>query len=188
MATRSTRNVEFHDILVEGEHERAAGRFYAVNVSSWEFHSSLLLTEARYRVGGDGVRILEYGCGAGAYSSIELGRAGFAAIGVDLSEASVASARERAAREVPGASLEYRVMNAEALDFADDSFDLVCGNGVLHHLDLRARVRGGRAGACGPEGRRSSPSRWATTRSSTSIAASPPRSGRRTSIRCGRAT
>jgi SAM-dependent methyltransferase len=27
-------------------------------------------------------------------------------------------------------------MNAEALEVPDDSFDVVCGSGVLHHLDL----------------------------------------------------
>ena len=32
--------------------------------------------------------------------------------------------------------LTFRVMDAEQLEFADDSFNLVCGSGVLHHLDL----------------------------------------------------
>jgi SAM-dependent methyltransferase len=141
VASRYDKERQFHDTLVEGEHGRAAGRFYAVNVSSWDFYWNLLLTEARNREGGEGVRILEYGCGAGAYSSIELAKVGLTAVGVDLSEASVAAARERAEREVPGRSPDYRVMNAEALDFADASFDLVCGNGVLHHLDL-ARAYG----------------------------------------------
>jgi SAM-dependent methyltransferase len=27
-------------------------------------------------------------------------------------------------------------MNAESLDFTDDSFDVVCGTGILHHLDI----------------------------------------------------
>jgi SAM-dependent methyltransferase len=30
----------------------------------------------------------------------------------------------------------FAVMNAEALDFPDASFDRVCGSGILHHLDL----------------------------------------------------
>jgi len=28
-------------------------------------------------------------------------------------------------------------MNAEALELPDESFDLVCGQGILHHLDLQ---------------------------------------------------
>src|SRR3546814_13720576 len=27
-------------------------------------------------------------------------------------------------------------MNAEAMDFPDDSFDLVFGSGIIHHLDI----------------------------------------------------
>jgi ubiquinone/menaquinone biosynthesis C-methylase UbiE len=28
------------------------------------------------------------------------------------------------------------VLEAENLSFSNDSFDLVCGSGILHHLDL----------------------------------------------------
>ncbi|HVG18858.1 MAG TPA: methyltransferase domain-containing protein, partial [Blastocatellia bacterium] len=30
----------------------------------------------------------------------------------------------------------FRTMDAEAMDFDDESFDLICGMGILHHLDL----------------------------------------------------
>jgi SAM-dependent methyltransferase len=32
--------------------------------------------------------------------------------------------------------LKFVKADAEALDFADGSFDLICGSGILHHLDL----------------------------------------------------
>jgi SAM-dependent methyltransferase len=32
--------------------------------------------------------------------------------------------------------VSFRVMDAELLDFEDDTFDLVCGRSILHHLDL----------------------------------------------------
>jgi SAM-dependent methyltransferase len=133
VATRYDKERRFHDSLVESDHDRAADRFYAVNVSSWSFYRDLLLGEAR-KV--DEPRILEYGSGAGGYSSLALAEAGFPVIGIDLSEASVQAAREHAAREAPDVALDYRVMNAEALEFAEASFDLVCGNGILHHLEL----------------------------------------------------
>jgi len=133
VATRYDKERSFHDSLVESEHDRAADRFYAVNVSSWSFYRDLLLEEARRAEEG---RILEYGSGAGSYSSLALAEAGFPAVGIDLSAASVEAARERAAREAPDVALDYRVMNAEALEFEDASFDLVCGNGILHHLEL----------------------------------------------------
>jgi SAM-dependent methyltransferase len=150
---RYVQERRFHDELVNQSRERPAGRFYAINESSWNCYERLLLAEAeRARQLGDG-RILEYGSGAGAYSSMALAAAGYESIGVDLSEASIRAARERAAREFPEVSVEYRVMNAEALEFEDSSFELVCGNGILHHLDLeraytevaRVLAPGGRA-------------------------------------------
>ncbi len=126
----------FHDQLVEEGGDRPANRFYSINESSWSFYRKLLLEEAE-RVSRDGQgRILEYGSGAGAYSSLALAEAGYRSVGVDLSEASVRAAQERAAQRFPDTPVDYRVGNAEALDFETDSFDLVCGNGIVHHLDL----------------------------------------------------
>jgi SAM-dependent methyltransferase len=133
MEARYEKERLFHDSLVESEGARSANRFYAVNVSSWSFYRDLLLAEARR---AREPQILEYGSGAGSYSALALAAAGFPVVGIDLSAASVQAAREHAAREAPQGALDYRVMNAEALEFLDRSFDLVCGNGILHHLEL----------------------------------------------------
>jgi SAM-dependent methyltransferase len=45
-----------------------------------------------------------------------------------------ATARGRA--EGLDEQLTFRVMDAEQLEFPDASFDIVCGSGILHHLDL----------------------------------------------------
>ena len=132
MATRYEKEAEFHDALVESGGRRA-DRFYAVNESSWAFYRDLLLEEAGRR---EDPRILEYGSGIGAYSSLALAKAGYPSIGIDISAGSVRAAQERAAREYPAVPIEYRAMNAEALELEDDSFDLVAGNGIIHHLDL----------------------------------------------------
>lgn len=36
--------------------------------------------------------------------------------------------------------IEFRVLDAEYLDFPDDAFDLVCGLGAIHHLDLESAL------------------------------------------------
>jgi SAM-dependent methyltransferase len=131
---RYTSEAAFHDALAEGK-ARSADRFYSINRSSWEWYRDLLLAEAE-RAQPRGGRILEYGSGIGAYSSVALAEAGYASIGVDISPASVRTAEEHARAEFPDVQVEYRVMNAEQLDFPDDSFDLVCGNGIIHHLVL----------------------------------------------------
>src|ERR1051325_2595584 len=78
----------------------------------------------------EGLRVLEIGCGLGT-DGARFARAGAVYTGVDLTEAAVALARGRCELErLPG---EFRVADAEALEFADESFALVYSHGVLHH-------------------------------------------------------
>jgi SAM-dependent methyltransferase len=137
METRYDKEAAFHDALAEGDAERSAGRFYAINRSSWAYYRAQLLYHAtRSSRPGQPARILEYGSGVGSYSALALAEAGYPSVGIDLSPASVRRSQERAAELHPDVPIEYRAMNAESLDFEDDTFDLVCGNGILHHLDL----------------------------------------------------
>ena len=78
--------------------------------------------------------VLEYGCGDDPFA-LELARRGARAVGIDLSPVAIERARSLAA-SAGSAAARFEVMDGEALEFADDSFDLVCGTGVLHHLDL----------------------------------------------------
>jgi SAM-dependent methyltransferase len=89
--------------------------------------------------GARGLRVLEIGCGLGT-DGAQFARAGADYTGVDLTEASVELARRRFELfELPG---RFQVADAEALEFADESFDLVYSHGVLHHTpDAAAAVR-----------------------------------------------
>jgi len=74
----------------------------------------------------EGARILDAGCGSGR-NMVELARYG-SVTGIELSETSVALARERGAGEVvAGSVLE--------MPFPDQSFDLVVSLDVIEHLD-----------------------------------------------------
>ncbi len=80
-----------------------------------------------------GKRVLEIGVGAGS-DFIEWRRYAEHATGVDLTEAGVALTSERLRLEgAPAASFTLRTADAEALPFADASFDIVYSWGVLHH-------------------------------------------------------
>jgi ubiquinone/menaquinone biosynthesis C-methylase UbiE len=74
--------------------------------------------------------VLEVGCGLGT-DAINFARAGARYTGIDLTEASIELVRKRFAFEQLSADL--RVADAEALPFADNSFDLFYSHGVLHH-------------------------------------------------------
>lgn len=87
--------------------------------------------------GARGLRVLEIGCGLGT-DGAQFAKAGAEYTGIDLTEAAIELARARF--EVSGLPGEFRVADAEHLDFADESFDLVYSHGVLHHTPDTARA------------------------------------------------
>ncbi len=92
----------------------------------WHYH----LCDLFARLAGSRGRLLEVGCGIGV-DSIQLAKCGFAVTAVDLTESAIEVAKEFARhRDV---SVDFRVANAEGLEFADESFDAVYSFGVLHH-------------------------------------------------------
>src|SRR5580765_5380991 len=80
--------------------------------------------------GTRGQKVLEIGCGIGT-DGAQFARAGAVYTGIDLTEAAIDLARRRFA--LSGLKGDFRVSDAEKLDFPNDSFDLVYSHGVLHH-------------------------------------------------------
>ena len=97
------------------------------------------IPEAADFAGTSGLRVLEIGCGLGT-DGAQFAKAGALYTGVDLTEAAIELARKRF--ELAGLPGEFRIADAENLDFADESFDLVYSHGVLHHTpDTAGAVR-----------------------------------------------
>lgn len=83
-------------------------------------------------------RVLEYGCGDGELA-VRLARGGAYVSAFDSSRERIAATRRLA--EASGVRLEAVEAAAERLPYADETFDLVVGRGILHLLDVeRARV------------------------------------------------
>jgi SAM-dependent methyltransferase len=80
-----------------------------------------------------GKRALDYGCGHGM-AAVVMARAGAIAAAFDLSPGYVKEVQDRALAN--GVRVECVVGDGEKLPFLDDSYDVVWGNAVLHHLDL----------------------------------------------------
>lgn len=136
---RAERERQFHNELYEREsqaREAAVARFYCVAKKSHEFYWRAIESRA------PGARVLEYGCGdgrvAGAY---QLAKRGASVIGIDISDVAVRLANQRAAEQQLQGRAVFEQMNGEALRFADDSFDLIHGAGILHHIDVAKALR-----------------------------------------------
>ncbi len=81
--------------------------------------------------------VLDYGCGDGD-SSLELIRMGASkVVGIDISDVSVENAKKEASKEGVAGRAQFYVMDAENMEFDDNTFDLIYESGVLHHLDLQ---------------------------------------------------
>ena len=125
---RYSREQSFHDHAYT-EHTRSrVGKFYTIQGKSREHYKRLLAKHAPA-----GARVLEYGCGRGS-SALFLAEKAAIVSAIDISETGLELAMQEA--RSGGVSIEFRLMNAEKLEFSEDTFDLVCGSAILHHLDL----------------------------------------------------
>lgn len=119
-----------HDVLAESYRlkERFRAVFDAPHVKRLDARWIELLENP------EGLRILDYGCGRGGLG-IELARKGALVTGVDISESYVEEANASANEQgLPNAL--FLTADAHATGLPDSTFDMVIGEGVLHHLDI----------------------------------------------------
>jgi SAM-dependent methyltransferase len=125
---RIERELAFHNDRFTEEVRTGQDKYYFA-LERCDARSQSLICEA-----ARGSDVLEYGCAKGE-ESVPLARIARSLTGIDLSDVAIAQA-EAAGRAAGLANVTFKAMNGEALEFADASFDLVFGTGILHHLDL----------------------------------------------------
>ncbi len=125
---RLEREREFHDRTFGEGSRSVAGRFYSIEAPSRGFYEDFL----SQRASGE---VLEYGCGPGSLAFF-LAERGAQVTGIDISPVAIEQSRAKAEKLGVADRTRFEVMNAEDLQFEPGSFDLVCGTGILHHLEL----------------------------------------------------
>lgn len=130
-AARIHRERAFHDTRFADDQRARIGRVYDVAARATDAYA-----ERAARASGTG-RVLEYGCGVDSLSC-DLAAGGADVVSIDISPVAVGLSQSEAAER--GVRVDYQVMDAERMTFADDSFDAVVGSGILHHLDLDVAV------------------------------------------------
>ncbi|MDZ7295439.1 MAG: methyltransferase domain-containing protein [candidate division KSB1 bacterium] len=121
-------NSHIHDLEVV-RHEVGTLGFFE-DLDEYRFDKLRYLPRLVDFSGFAGKRLLEVGCGAGV-DLVRFARGGAIVTGIDLAEQSIALTKQNFA--LRGLSGEFLVMNGEAMDFADNSFDVVYAHGVLQY-------------------------------------------------------
>ncbi len=80
------------------------------------------------------IKILEIGCGQGFNSHLLAKSKNHKVVGIDLSKKEIQIAKKRYPQ------VDFRVMNAEKLDFKNASFDKVYAMDILEHVDKIEKV------------------------------------------------
>jgi ubiquinone/menaquinone biosynthesis C-methylase UbiE len=83
-----------------------------------------------------GKKILDFCCGNGDDSFILVDKGAVEVTGIDISEVSIDNCRRKAERDAYKGKMSFQVMDAENLNFNDNTFNIVTEYGTLHHLDL----------------------------------------------------
>lgn len=78
-----------------------------------------------------GVKVMECGCGVGIFSR-ELAKTGADITAVDIAQ----DLLEKARQECRAPNVTFTQNNLEAPTLPENSFDVICGISILHHLDV----------------------------------------------------
>lgn len=86
-----------------------------------------------------GRQLLDYGCGPGQ-TSVLFAKQGYEVRGFDISPGNIARAQALAEQYGLGDRTDFSVQAAEQLAYPSESFDVVVGLDVLHHVDIGAAI------------------------------------------------
>src|SRR5581483_11184266 len=124
---------EFHNQAYADNVRQVTKKYYVATVASSQHYRQYLEANCR------GKRVLEYGCGENSYA-IFMTKRDATVSAIDISDVAIKDCKERARKEgVDG--IDFRVMNAEKLEYSDNTFDLVCGAAIIHHLEVDPALR-----------------------------------------------
>jgi SAM-dependent methyltransferase len=122
---------DFHNKrFEEGDDRQAQMKYYwAVANGSDRYWNNV-------KMAAPGARILEYGCALGDKSE-ELTGSCASYDGIDISDVAIDHATGLYGRE----NVRFHVMDAMHMTFPDNSFDLIFGSGIIHHLDTEQSIK-----------------------------------------------
>ena len=87
-----------------------------------------------------GQKLLDFGCGNGS-QAMRYAYIGYEVHGFDCCDNNIAIAKRLAKRYGYGDTTDFSIQVAEKLTYPDNTYDVVAGTGILHHVEVEAAVR-----------------------------------------------
>ncbi len=122
------REKDFHNKLQSQTKGRFENIFYKAISNCGEDFLIYLKNNAKNS------KILDFGCGIGSSAEKVIKYNPKKIIGIDISEISINKAKNKA-KEL-NIDIDYKVDNCEKTNLNQNSFDIVYGTGILHHLEI----------------------------------------------------
>ena len=122
------REKKFHDELQSKNKGRFENIFYKALYNIYKDFNDCISEKSKNKV------VLDYGCGIGSITEKIVNSNPSRLFGIDISEVSINKAIENSKRL--NLQINYSVDNCEKTRFKAETFDLVFGTGILHHLSL----------------------------------------------------
>ena len=126
------REKKFHNNLQSRNKGRFENIFYKALFNMFEDFTADIFEKANDKI------VLDYGCGVGSITQKIAEISPSKLFGIDISEVSINKAKENAKNL--NLKIDYIVDNCEQTKFKKETFDLVFGSGILHHLNLEKSV------------------------------------------------
>jgi SAM-dependent methyltransferase len=131
---RIAREREFHNAIFSQKGRAKLSGLYSIAKSSEALYEKTIESYS------PNATVLEYGCGPHS-NSVVAARLGATVVGIDISDAAIEISTKVCSEALVNEPqvrdrIRFQRMNAEALEFESNHFDLVCGRAILHHLDL----------------------------------------------------
>lgn len=104
---------------------------YRAPRDSWDFRQR----QAMFLGNLAGKRLLDYGCGMGE-ETVYFAKLGAEVTSIDVSPVGIEITKNRAAANGVGHRVSAQLMDCTQTSFPDESFDVVHGLGILHHIGL----------------------------------------------------
>ncbi len=130
---RIGRELEFHNQRFGSETDprQSVGKWYHALADAFVDYNATIKRFSKDKT------VLEYGCGLSYFSDeyISIIKNCKQFTGIDISDVAIKKSNLEAAKFNLN-NCEFIAMNAEATNFSGESFDLVYGSGIIHHLDV----------------------------------------------------